>query len=67
MEIYKPLWGMGNNPELYRVTSTPFTHTSRKDGKNFTTTIDSMTYKTNHPGNKSRTSYARVRCVRKAN
>lgn len=66
MEIYKPLWGMGNNPELYRVTSTPFTHTSRKDGKNFTTTIDSMTYKTNHPGNKPRTSYARVRCVRKA-
>lgn len=67
MEIYKPLWGMGNNPELYKVTSTPFTHTSRKDGKNFTTTIDSMTYKTNHPGNKPRTSYARVRCVRKAN
>lgn len=67
MEIYKPLWGMGNDPELYRVTSTPFTHTSRKDGKNFTTTIDSMTYKTNHPGNKPRTSYARVRCVRKAN
>lgn len=63
MEIYKPIWGTNNEPEIIDVTSEPFTYTSRYDGKNFTTTLDKMTDKVNHPGNDPRDQRNRIRCV----
>lgn len=57
MDIYKPLWGMENEPVMVPVTSSPFTYSG--------CTVASQTDKKNHPGNMPRTSYARVRCVRK--
>lgn len=59
MDIYKPLWGMENDPVIVPVTSSPFTYSG--------CTVASKTDKKNHPGNMPRTSYARVRCVRKVN
>lgn len=59
MDIYKPLWGMENDPVMVPVTSSPFTYEG--------CTVASKTDKKNHSGNMPRTSYARVRCVRKAN
>ena len=57
MDIYKPLWGMENDPVMVPVTSSPFTYEG--------CTVASKTDKKNHTGNMPRTSYARVRCVRK--
>lgn len=59
MDIYKPAWGMENDPVMVPVTSSPFTYSG--------CTVASKTDKKNHPGNMPRTSYARVRCVRKMN
>lgn len=56
MDIYKPLWGMENDPVMVPVTSSPFTYEG--------CTVASKTDKKNHSGNMLRTSYARVRCVR---
>lgn len=56
MDIYKPLWGMENDPVMVPVTSSPFTYEG--------CTVASKTDKKNHSGNMLRTSKARVRCVR---
>ena len=64
MDIYKPLWGLGNEPNIMDITEEPF---SFVDERGNTQTIDKMTDKKNHPGNMLRTEKARVRCVRKMN
>lgn len=64
MDIYKPLWGLGNEPNIMEITKEPF---SFRDERGNTQTVSKMTDKLPHPGNMLRTSYARVRCVRKAN
>lgn len=62
MDIWKPLWGMGNEPNIMEITKEPFSFTDERGNRQ---TINKMTDKTNHPGNMLRTSKARVRCVRK--
>lgn len=62
MDIYKPLWGMGNEPNIMEITTEPF---SFEDERGNRQTINKMTDKTNHSGNILRTEKARIRCVRK--
>ena len=64
MDIWKPLWGLGNEPNIMEITKEPF---SFRDERGNTQTISKMTDKKPHPGNMLRTQKARVRCVRKAN
>ena len=65
MEIYKPLWGTENEPEIISITTEPYTHYANKDGRTFSITIDKKTNKDNHLGNNLRTKQNRIRCIRR--
>lgn len=64
MDIYKPINGMNNEPNIMDITTEPFSFVDERGNRQ---TINKMTDKTNHSGNILRTEKARIRCVYKAN